>query len=231
MRFLVLLFLCLSARAASWQSSIPFYWYNDTHPGVALSSSNISGIFHASGSVSAVQVGDQNGINAGLCTGFISDGVCGGSVQNCQWGLRYRNVTNDSFLFFTCRAINTQPSYVATNVAVGAPVTWFSLADRTWYNGVVTINDEPTSGFLYTFPDGETGWFYTMTFTAGGGPTGGNSGSPVFTVNGDYIGSAAYVDGGNLVALALYPSGAQHRPPSSPATAGLASLFNSDPDR
>jgi hypothetical protein len=229
MRYLFLL-LCLCARG-DWRTNQVFYWLTD-HPSVAITSTNILNIQHASGSITSAQIGDQTGVLSGLCTGFISDGVCGGSIQNCTWGHQYNNVTNDAYLFLTCRPVTNGITYVVTNATVGMGVSWFSIITRQWYTGQVTLTQSP---FPYTFPDGMVANYGTVTFD---GPVSvaGDSGSPVFDQLGSLIGALAARDTTsfpgttNNVAYYLWPSGVKTRPLSSGVN-GLADLFNSDPDR
>ncbi len=231
MRIYLFFILCFYARA-DWRTNQVFYWFNNTQPAVAITSTNILNIQHATGSVTSVEIGDQTGILTNLCTGFISDGVCGGSIQNCTWGHQYNNVTNDAYLFVTCRPVTNGITYVVTNAVVGMGVSWFSTITRQWYNGQVTLTQAP---FPYTFPDGMVANYGTVTFN---GPVSvsGDSGSPVFDQLGSLIGALAARDSTsfpgttNNVAYYLWPSGVQTRPPTS-GVAGLGAFFNSDPDR
>lgn len=229
MRFLLFLFLALGVRA-DWKSDLRVYWFNNTHPGIALTASNIVSVEHVTGNVTSVQIGDHNGILSGLCTGFISDGVCGGSVQNCQWGRRFKQETNDSFFFHTCRPVTTGIQYIQTNTTVGSHVTILSVVDKLWHNATVNYAD---GGFVYSFPDGETAYLETM-ICEGWNPASA-SGSAVFTPTGDYVGtinaSSAVT---NAIIHTFYPSGSTYRPATPVNTggaAGLSALFNSDPDR
>lgn len=228
MKYLLLLF-CFCARA-DWKTTQVFYWFNNTQPSVAVTASNIISIDHATGTVGAVQIGDYTGILPGLCTSFISDGVCGGSIQNCQWGHQYNNVTNDIYAFYTCRPVASGISYVYTNVIAGLDITWFSIADSTWYNGTITFDFTPQ---LVTFTDGSTAVYAPFIFN-GHQAVSGDSGSPIFTRTGDFIGCVSSAAGGGQTnGKYLFPSGVHTRPvnPNVPGTAGLSALFNSDPDR
>lgn len=226
MRYLLLL-LCFCAKA-DFRDSLYLYWFAGSVPGVALTSSNVVSVYHVTGAFTSVQIGDQSGVLPGLCTGFVSDGICGGSVQNCEWGHQYNNVTNDSFFFYTCRPVTLGITPIQTNVTVGSQVVWLDNADATWKSATITF--APT-GTVYNFPDGETGFYQVMIFT-GSTPVSGSSGSPVFTPRGEYVGAVtatSFVTNGIL--HALYPSGSTYLRPASPGAAGLSALFNSDPDR
>jgi len=217
--------------SADWKSSQVIYFYSATHPAVMLTTNTVSGIQHASGSVSAIQIGDQNGINTNLCTAFISDGVCGGSIPNCEWGHITNNLVVDVYLFSTCRPLTNGLTQVVTNLAVGSPVVIYALLSKTWHNATLTSNNEAI-GFVTTFDDGSTGFFYTSTVTNPGLPTSGQSGSLVFTQNGVFIGHLSGLDGGDFALMSLYPNGVTYGSTSSSSgAAGLSALFNSDPDR
>jgi len=231
--FFLAAWLTAQSVLADWKSDLVVYWMTG-HPSIAITSSNIFGIEHAAGSFTGVSIGDQTGPLSGLCTGFVTDGVCGGSVQNCTWTRRYRNSTNDAFLYRTCRPLSSGISYVATNTVPGTPVQWLSIVDRVWYTGTV-FGD--CCGFPYTFPDGMVAYYGVLYFD-GHMPVAGDSDSPLFArnqdgVHWDFAGAVAGTDSGHVVAYFLWPEGVQYRP-SSPAVisnVGLSQLFNSDPDR
>lgn len=227
MKYLLFL-LCLCARSAAPINLPYFYWFINNVPAVALTSSNIVSVDHATGSFSSVQIGDQHGILSGLCTGFVTDGVCGGSIQDCQWSHQYNNITNDSYFFYTCRPVTLGITYIQTNVTVGSHVVVLDNVDNTWKSATINFT---TGGTVYTFPDGETAYYEVMIFE-GFTPVSGTSGSPVFTPIGDYVGNVTATSSvTNGILHALYPSGARYRPRGSDGAAGLSALFNSDPDR
>jgi hypothetical protein len=195
---------------------------------MAITATNILGCEHASGSVSGVQIGNSLGIDTNLCTAFVSDGVCGGSVQNCTWGHQYNNSTNDTFLFLTCRPVTNGITYIVTNPPVGLAVVWYSIARLQWFTGTVTFHDSPTD---YTFPDGMHAVGGLITFN-GTIAIGGDSGSPVFNTVGDLVGVVTGTAGPDTAANYLWPDAARTRPTTNgnSGVAGLGALFNSDPD-
>lgn len=230
-RLILSLWIFTCAVLADWRTSQVFYWFNNTQPAVALTSSNIVSVDHATGSVTGVQVGDYTGILSGLCTGLVANGTCGGTILDCQWSRLAKNEFNDTYFFKTCRPIVSGITPIATNIAIGLAVTWFSINDHVWYNGNLTFYG---TGSLHTFPDGETGWYGIYIFD-GHQASGGDSSSPIFTVNGDYMGCVTSIGGGQTIGAHLFPSGSTYRsviiPANTVGATGFSALFNSDPDR
>lgn len=223
---ILFLLLCWQTAFADWKADVKWYWFTGPTPAVAVTSSNIVNVFHATGSVSSVSIGDITGPLPGLCTGFVTDGVCGGSVANCTWTHHHNNEYNDAYLFYTCRPMTEGITYVATNLVVGRKVTWWSRVDEVWYDGTITFAFEEG---LHSFPDGESAWYGLFVFD-GHQAVSGDSGSPCYTTNGDYAGTVSGQSGSQTRVKYLFPSGARHRPPPD-AAAGLAGLFNGDPDK
>lgn len=214
---------------AGWKESQIFFWFNSTTPAVAVTSSNIVNIEHATGSVTGVQIGNPIGIDTNLCTGFVTDGVCGGSIADCQWGRNYKLETNDVYLFHTCRPVTSGIAYVNTNGIVSMPIVWYSAARLQWFTGFIT-HVEPI--VLETFGSGEQA-LYGQYWIDGTLAIAGDSGSPMFDTQGNFMGCVAATAGGpalpNFVYF-LFPLNVMARPPTGGA-AGLGALFNSDPDR
>lgn len=209
MRFILLIALCLCARA-DWKSDLRILWFNNANPGIALTSTSVHQIDHAVGSVTRIQVGDQTGILTNLCTGIVTGGTCG-PMQNCEYDRDHKNLDGDTLLFVTCRPITTPTSYIATNLVPGQVLTYFSTVTKTWVATTITFTF-PGSDHLVTFADTTTAW--AGVFTASTTPTGGDSGSPVFTQDGDFCGSIVGTGGGGTGAVCnfLYPSGSTYRP-------------------
>jgi len=224
MKYLLLL-LCLCARA-DWKADQRFYWFNNTTPGVAITPSVVHDINHAVGSVTSVQIGDQTGVLASYCTGFTDPSSPCGSVQNCTWPHTYNNVVNDALNFLTCRPMTVGITYIATNYTASTGIVWFSAVSRVWITGTIT---SMTPGFLYTLPDSSKAWYGTVTFN-GQQAVSGDSGSPVFNLAGDFIGSVAALDTGQTVAYYLYPAGATYRPIGGGGSIGpgFGSVYDDD---
>lgn len=227
MRTLAILFLFGTQLLGDWKADVRWYYFSGVIPGVAVTSSNVISCEHSSGSFTAVQVGDTGGVLSGLCTGFVADGICGGSVQNCEWGRQHKNETNDVYLFYTCRPVVLGITPIATNIISGLNLTWWSILDEVWYNGTI-IFDFP--GTLHNFADGETGYESVFIFN-GHQAQSGDSGSPIYTETGELAGVVtAQGGGGTTIGRYLWPSGAQTRSQVA-FHPGVAQLFNSDPDR
>lgn len=213
----------------SWQDDQILYWANNTNPMVAITSTCIHGIDHATGTVTGVQIGDQTGILPGLCTGLITAGTCAES-QNCIWGRDHKNVYNnvpgtDRLLFVACRPVTLGIAFVASGVAAGTPVTWFSTARSVWLTGVVTV---VVNGAPVTFADGITAAIGYLEFS-GTQAISGDSGSPVFTSDGDFVASVGGISGADTVAVWAYPSGSQTRT-GAPTDVFTGSPYDFDED-
>lgn len=219
MRFIWILALCLCGRAADWKDVQPILWFNNVNPGIALTASVVHQIDHAVGSVTRIQIGDQTGILPSMCTGLVTAGSCP-QMQDCEWDRDHNNVFNDTIQFVTCRPLTCPITYIATNIFVGQPIVWFQTSTKTWLSSTLSFTF-PFGDHVETFSGGETGWAGSCIMAAT--PAGGDSGSPVFTTNGDFIGSVvglAAPTGG--VINYLYPNGSQYRPanPTLPYTVG-----------
>lgn len=225
---LTLLLFVQSVTASLWQTNQYFYWFSGATPAVALTPDWLINIDHATGSVTSVQIGDQTGVLPAYCTTFVN---CPTSIQNCEWVRDHKNLYNDTYGFIACRPLTNGITYIQTNMIGGVTqVSWFSAVSRTWISGTVqsVVSEE-----LRTFGDGSKAWFGVCIFQ-GQQAISGDSGSPVFTADGDYIGAVKSISGVDLtLAYFLYPEAAQYRPASSTTVnlGVLSGLFNSDPDR
>lgn len=189
MKFLLILLLTLSAQTADWRTNQVFYWMANT-PNVAITTTAIHGMYHATGAITTGVIGDQTGPLASYCNGFNSHGTCA-EQANCYFARDHVNYTYDPYIHVSCRLLTNGITPIAANIIVGTPVSWFSSVRREWYPGTVTVTytNGPTS-----FGDGMTvkngvAWFNGTRAIPG------DSGSPVFTSSGDFIGSVrAYID-------------------------------------
>jgi hypothetical protein len=230
MKFWLLILFALSCRAASpWQTNQLFYLWTNNCAGIALTTNVIHGIDHAVGSLSDVQIGNYSGRLSGYCTASVN---CPAPIPNCTWVYDHLNVTNDRLLFITCRPITNGIAYIQTNMTAGDSLVWFSTVSQDWITATLAF-DIPEG--VVTFADGMTA--YTgIGIMQGQQGVSGDSGSPVFTANGDFCGSVNAISGSDLTIFKYaYPGDSQYRPVSPglniKGAAGLSGLFNSDPDR
>lgn len=225
MRFLLSLLLTISA-SASWMDTQFFYLVNEeTAPLVALTTTKLHGIWHASSPYTSVQIGNSSGFLTNYCNGFTDPESPCGSIQNCEWIYTSRNETNDAYLFLTCRPVTNGITYIATNYSAGTPVVWLSNARNEWINGNI---QSVVSTHVATFEDNSRAWIGTVIIE-GTQVIAGDSESPVFLLNGDFVCAMADEgEGGVSIGLFAYPEGAQYRPTFS---ASVSALFNSDPDQ
>lgn len=232
MKIILWLLLSLSAFADFRNSQILYWWPTGNPkgtPGVALTSTMVHGIDHAVGSLTGIQIGDTNGIDASYCTTFVN---CPTSIQNCTWAYDHQNIYNDTLLFVTCRPVTNGITYISTNLVNGDALIWYSSARTNWITATV---DLVFGDHLETFADTTTAWVGIVLTTAGTVPISGDSGSPVFRTNGDFVGSVAAIGGGGTTIIYFaYPEGSTYRPAEGPSSVNvgvLSGLFNSDPDR
>lgn len=230
----ILLYLLLTLGcSAQWNRDFQkFYWFNGSPTngiaGVAISPVHIQNINHAVAGVGAVNIGNTNGPEASYCTAFLPPEHPCGSVQNCSWPITHAD-SNDIEMLTTCRPMTIGIAYVITNVYTGQPIVWYSNISRQWISGNV----------IYDGPQSTNNNFGVGTTREGlfifDGPVAqaGDSGSPVFTLRGEFAGAMSgysFPGGGitNMVAkYALPPDSRTY--PTAPVDNSASFLNYFDP--
>ena len=122
------------------------------------------------------------------------------------------------------------PGANVTNLVVGTPVVWYSQVSHQWVDAEIYAHCCQGTN---TFADGLTGTYGLFDFI-GQQPVSGDSSSPIFTLDGDFIGSVWSIASTNLFAASyMFPNNATLRPvtPTPPSAQGsLGTILNSDPD-
>jgi len=228
-KLFLLLILCgkLNAASYAWQTNQVFYWFNYAS-GIALSTNVVAAASHAASVYTSCQIGNSTGVLTNLCTGFNVDCM----ELDCTWGRDHLNVLIDTMWHIPCRPVTNGITYIAnvTNLVVGTPVVWYSQVAHQWIEAQVYAKcchgDD-------TFADGMTGTYGLIDFI-GQQPVGGDSSSPIFTLDGDYIGGVWSISSTNLFAASyMFPNNATLRPvtPTPPSPQGsIGTILNSDPD-
>lgn len=208
MRLFILLVFLLSSKcfAYQWQTNQIFYLFANSYFGVALTTNRIHSVDHIAGGYTSVQIGDQTGVLTNYCTGLVSD-QCGFS-QACEWNRLYKAETNDIIHFVTCRPMTLGITTIATNIVENVTrVSWFSNARRIWISGtIINYFGEHTANLS----DGSKAWNGLVIFD-GPQAISQDSGSPVFTENGDFVCSVTSItNDGRTVGGFAYPEGSQY---------------------
>lgn len=229
MRLLIGLLLAARLYAADWKDTQLFYYFDGHIAGVAITTNVVHSVQHVASLFSSVQIGNSTGVLPSYCTTFTSPSSPCGSIQNCQWIADHVNVTFDAYQFITCRPVTNGITYVATNLYEGRPIVWWSDQRHTWLSGSMWFYN-PIS--VETYADGSTAQYGTFAFYTATPPIEGDSGSPAFTIEGDFIGSIGQtMPGAGLGSFAI-PSNARYRPATSvpKRASNFGAYFNHDTD-